>query len=95
MYEVSYKNVSLKQLLQEASTEAGIYSNHLRGYLEVLQKCPKLIEAFKLVVNSPEPVELISIAIYKLYSMGLVDILDNCVRPSCNLYRDYFQRVLV
>ncbi|WP_414622621.1 AAA-like domain-containing protein [Calothrix sp. CCY 0018] len=95
MYEVSFKNLNLEELLHEASTEAGIYSNHLRGYLEVLQKCPKLAQAFKLVVDSPEPVELDSIQIYKLHSMGLVKTLDNCVIPSCNLYREYFQRVLV
>ncbi len=95
MYEVSYKKVNLEKLLQEASTEAGIYSNHLRGYLELLQKCPKLAEAFKLVVNSPSPVELNSRLIYKLHSMGLVQRLDNCVIASCNLYREYFQRVLV
>ncbi|MBE9213573.1 AAA-like domain-containing protein [Plectonema cf. radiosum LEGE 06105] len=94
MYEVSYKNLNLEQFLQEASTEAGVYSNHLRGYLEVLQKCPKLAQALKLVVNSPEPVELDSIQIYKLHSMGLIKILHNCVIPSCNLYREYFQRVL-
>ncbi|MDY6899929.1 MAG: AAA-like domain-containing protein [Cyanobacteriota bacterium] len=95
MYEVSNKNLDLEKILQEASTEAGIYSNHLRGYLEILQKSPELAEAFKIVVNSSEPVELNSIGIYKLHSMGLVETLDNCVRPSCNLYRDYFQRVLV
>ncbi|KST61827.1 AAA-like domain-containing protein [Mastigocoleus testarum] len=95
MYEVSLRNLTLKQLLQEASTEAGIYSNHLRGYLEALQKCPKLAQAFKVVVNSPEQVELDSIQIYKLHSMGLVQRRDNHVVPRCNLYREYFQRVLV
>ena len=95
MYEVSVKYLNLEKLLQEASTEVGIYSNHLRGYLEILKSCPKLAQDFKFVVNSSEPVELDSIQIYKLHSMGLVQRLDNCVIPSCNLYRDYFQRVLV
>lgn len=95
MYEVSCKNLKLEELLQSASTEAAIYSNHLRGYLEMLQKCPKLAEAFKVVVNSPSPVELDSIPIYKLHSMGLVQRQDNHVVPRCHLYREYFQRVLV
>ncbi len=94
MYEVSSKNLNLEQLLQDASTEASIYSNHLRGYLEMVQKCPKLAQAFKLVVNSPEPVELDSIQIYKLHSMGLVQRQDNHVIPRSHLYREYFQRVL-
>ncbi|MEL6166927.1 MAG: AAA-like domain-containing protein, partial [Cyanobacteria bacterium J06628_3] len=73
MYEVYSKGLNLEKLLQEASTEAGIYSNHLRGYLELLQKSPELTDAFKLVVNSNSPVELNSILIYKLHSMGLVE----------------------
>ena len=95
MYEVSVKNLNLEKLLQEASMEAGIFSNHLRGYLEILQKSDEMADAFKLVVNSNSPIELNSILIYKLHSMGLVETLDNCVKPSCHLYRDYFQRVLV
>ncbi len=93
MYEVSSGNVTLEQLLLEATTEAGIYSNHLRGYLEVLQQCPKLAQAFKIVVSSPEPVELDSTQIYKLHSMGLVRRQNNHVMPRCNLYREYFCRV--
>ncbi|WP_442943131.1 AAA-like domain-containing protein [Nostoc sp.] len=32
--------------------------------------------------------------IYKLHSMGLVQQQDNQVMPRCNLYREYFCRVL-
>lgn len=60
----------------------------------MLQKCPNLAQALKLVVNSSEPVELDSIQIYKLHSMGLVQRQDNHVIPRYNLYREYFQRVL-
>ncbi|BAZ67705.1 hypothetical protein NIES4106_24620 [Fischerella sp. NIES-4106] len=94
MYEVSSGNVTLEQLLQESTTEAGIYSNHLRGYLQLLQEVPELAQAFKMVVISPEPVELDSMQIYKLHSMGLVRRQDNYVMPRCDLYREYFQRVL-
>ncbi|MEB3181648.1 MAG: AAA-like domain-containing protein [Nostocaceae cyanobacterium] len=94
MYEVSSTNLKLEQLLLEATTEAGIYSNHLRGYLEVLKQVPDLAQALKKVVSSPEPVELDSMQIYKLHSMGLVQRQDNHVIPRCNLYREYFQRVL-
>ncbi|MDJ0697622.1 AAA-like domain-containing protein [Mastigocoleus sp. MO_188.B34] len=95
MYQVAAKNLKLEELLQSASTEAGIYSNHLRGYLQALQQSPNLAEAFNKVVNSSLPVELNSIGIYKLHSMGLVERQDNHVVPRCNLYREYFQRVLV
>lgn len=94
MYEVGSQKVTVEQLLQNASTEAGIYSNHLRRYLEVLQKNPELGQAVKDIVISPEPVELDSRQIYKLHSMGLVQRQNNHVTPRCNLYRQYFQRVL-
>jgi AAA-like domain len=94
MYQVSCGKVTLEKLLQEAPTEAGIYSNHLRRQLEILQQAPELALALKNVVTSPEPVELDSMQIYKLHSMGLVERQDNHVIPRCNLYREYFQRVL-
>ncbi len=95
MYHVSSLQVTLEQLLQEAATEAGIYSNHLRRHLETLQKCPELALALKKVVTSPEAIELDSMQIYKLHSMGLVQRQNNEVMPRCNLYREYFRRVLV
>jgi hypothetical protein len=94
MYEVSSLKVTLTQLLQDAPTEAGIYSDHLRRHLETLHQVPELAQAFKRVVTSLEPVELDSMQIYKLHSMGLVQRQDNHVMPRCNLYREYFHRVL-
>ncbi len=94
MYEVSCNKISLEQLLQNAFTEMGIYSNHLRQHLEVFQQVPELAKAFKKVVTASELVDLDSIKIYKLYSMGLVRQQDNRVMPRCNLYREYFRRVL-
>jgi hypothetical protein len=94
MYEVNSGRVTLEQLEREATTEAGIYSNHLRRHLETLQRGSELAVAFKNVVASPEPVELDSMHIYKLHSMGLVQRQDNQVRPRCQLYREYFRRVL-
>lgn len=94
MYEVSSLKVTLEQLLRDAPTEAGVYSNHLRRHLETLQQASLLATALKKVVTSPEPVELDSMQIYKLHSMGLVQRQDNQVMPRCNLYREYFRRVL-
>lgn len=94
MYEVSSGKLTLEQLLQNAATEAGIYSNHLRGHLETLQKTPELAVGLKKVVSSAEPVELASLQIYKLHSMGLVRRQNNYVVPRCNLYSEYFYRVL-
>ena len=94
MYEVSCGNISLDSLLENAASESGIYISHLRRHLEILQHNPALALALKKVVNSAEPVELDSMQIYKLHSMGIVRRQNNYVIPRCNLYREYFCRVL-
>ena len=60
----------------------------------MLQQSPKLALAWETVVASSEPVGLDPMHTYKLYSMGLVQRKDNKVIPRCNLYREYFYRVL-
>lgn len=94
LYMIGSGKMELSQLLREAPTEQGIYSNHLRRHLETLQRGSPLAEAFKTVAVSSEPVELDSIQIYRLHSMGLVLQRGNRVTPRCSLYRKYFSRVL-
>lgn len=94
LYALSQENLSYHQLLKEASTEAGIYSHHLRRYLTILQENNRLQEAFKKVVTSDNPVELAPMHIYQLHSMGLIHRHENQVIPRCQLYREYFARVL-
>ena len=94
MYHVSCSQIDLEELLNNADKEAGIYSNHLRRHLEILQQKQSLAESFKQVVTANEPIELNPMQIYQLYSMGLVKLQDNWVIPRCNLYREYFSRVL-
>ena len=94
MYEISVGNTTLPQLLQSAPTEAGIFNHHLRRHLETLYQAPELAEMFRRVVLSSEPIELNSMQIYQMHSLGLVKRQDNYVIPSCNLYCEYFSRVL-
>lgn len=94
MYHIVTDKVSLEDLLQKAATEEGIYINHLRCLLNNLSSGEDLRKAFKRVVNSSGGVELDSFQIYKLHSLGLVQRENNHVTPRCQLYRDYFRRVL-
>jgi len=89
-----YHNTSLEQLLQAATTEAGIYRNHLRRHWGVIQQDAELKEALKLVVSATDTVRLASTQAYKLDSMGLVRRRGNDVTPRCNLYRIYFSDCL-
>ncbi|MGK7874842.1 MAG: AAA-like domain-containing protein [Xenococcaceae cyanobacterium] len=94
MYKVSSGKVTLEKLLKDAPTEAGIYNKHLMQHLEPLRQAPQLAQALKQVVSSPTPVEIDPMDIYQLHSMGLVQCQENYVKPRCQLYRQYFSRVL-
>ena len=94
LYYLSREIVNLEQLLRDAPTPTGIYSQHLQSYLVLLQKDTQLISAMKRVVNSDEPIKLDTFAAYKLESMGLVSLDGFLAKPSYELYRFYFNEVL-
>lgn len=90
-YRLCRGEVTVEQLLQEAPTQTGIYSDRLRGYLGALQEHPELAAAFKSVVATDRPVQLEAISAYKLESMGLIELQGDRATPSCDLYRLYFR----
>lgn len=94
LYKLCTSHVTLEQLIDNAACESGLYSAHLRRHLEVLQQSPDLIPALQQVIEAKAPVALSSIVTYKLHSMGLVQLVENCVVPRCDLYRKYFCRAL-
>ena len=84
----------LEQLLQEAPTSSGIYSNHLRHCLTLLHTHPDLRAAFQQVLvreSYTDPDPLVSC---KLYSLGLVKLEGDEMKIRCALYRLYFQSQL-
>jgi hypothetical protein len=90
LYHLARRNVTFQQLLQDAPTAAGVYSDHLRRCLGNLNQQPELASALRQVVTAESPVQLESVAVYQLDSMGLVQLNGNQVTPSCELYRQYF-----
>lgn len=90
LYHLARRDVTFQQLLQDAPTAAGVYSDHLRRCLGNLNQQPELASTLKQVVTAESPVELESVAVYQLDSMGLVQLNGNQVTPSCKLYRQYF-----
>ena len=90
LYHMATGQLTLNELQQTASTEAGLYGDHLRRHLWHLQQHPDLATAFAKVVTTPEPVELPSVQAFKLHSMGLVQMQGNYVTPRFDLYRQYF-----
>lgn len=90
-YSLYRGTVDLDSLLETAPTLAGIYRDHLRYYLEIVQELPDLMAALKRVVTAEQSVILVPKFAYKLESMGLVRLQGNQVVPSCTLYRSYFR----
>jgi len=84
------QNLDVEELLKSAATESGVFRDHLGRHLHNLRKSPELASAFFKCVCSVEPVDIDSQLAFKLHRMGLVKLVDNCVTPSCNLYRQYF-----
>lgn len=80
----------LDKILYFAATEAGIYSNHLRHYWNLLQKDSEVLDAFKKVVFATDKVRLETMQAYQLHRIGLVHLFANEVTIACSLYRQYF-----
>jgi transcriptional regulator with XRE-family HTH domain len=91
MYRIARQDVTLNQLLKSATTEAGVYSDHLRRHLWNLEKYPELIEAMREVSSVSKPVRLRLEFAFKLNSMGLVKLEGNYCSARCNLYQEYFR----
>jgi hypothetical protein len=88
LYQSSRVNIPLGMLLQDATSDKGIYQQHLQYQLWNIQQHPKLADAFQQVLTAPIQLEM-EVA-FKLKSLGLVQITDNQLTVSCELYRDYF-----
>ncbi len=100
LYHLASESTTLQQLLADAPTEAGIYSNHLLRQLEGLKEQEKeekegLLDGMKAVVTATEPVQLEATLGFKLDSMGLVKRVGNKLKPRCELYRLYFRDRLI
>jgi hypothetical protein len=94
MYAIARQDVTLDQLVEEAPTEAGLYSDHLRRHLWNLEKHPELIDAMREVAIANSLVRLPTVQAFKLNSMGLVRLSGNEVTPRCHLYEQYFRERL-
>ncbi|MEH2353224.1 AAA-like domain-containing protein [Nostoc sp.] len=91
-YHLCQGEMTLEVLLETASTPVGIYGQHLRELLTLLQEEPELMSAMEQVIATNEKVELNAIAAYKLESMGLVQLNGNQASAMCELYRLYFSQ---
>jgi class 3 adenylate cyclase/transcriptional regulator with XRE-family HTH domain len=90
LHHISSETIALDELLETATYEDGIYSDHLRRQLWNLRQYPDLVSTLTQVVMSKKTVELEPKQAFRLQSMGLVQVLHQEVMPSCGLYGQYF-----
>jgi hypothetical protein len=96
LYQIAKQQMTLPRLLELAPTREGPYYDHLRRYKSFLEEKDNLNlrVALKQVVNGSGPVRLETNEESKLCSKGLVKFQGDGVIPLCNLYREYFKKVL-
>jgi hypothetical protein len=87
LYQSSRLNIPIKTLLQDATTDRGIYQQHLQYQRWNFQQHPELFEAFQQVLTAPS--QLNREVGFKLKSLGLVHLVENQAIVSCELYREY------
>jgi serine/threonine-protein kinase len=89
-YALANQEMPLTHLCQTAATESGVYGDHLRRHLWILERNPELADAIKQIVAMDGPVRIASTPGFKLQALGLVNLSGNEVMLRCNLYRQYF-----
>ncbi len=89
--KIAQGEITLKELLQIAPTEEGLYGEHLYYHWGRLDENPELQEAMKQVVAANAPVKIDPAKAHKLKDMGLVKYKENSIEPLCDLYRLYFR----
>ncbi len=94
LYHFCRAELPPEELLLHSTTESGIYADHLRRLLNLLQAEPNLEDAFKQVISTDAPIRLDSASTYKLDGLGLITLQGDRAIPSCDLYRLYFKEKL-
>lgn len=93
LYHVANGNVTLTQILKNATSSSSIYADYLRRQSLILEQQPELANAMKDVTTNNN-VKLSTVSRFKLHSIGLVKLQGDNVVLSCDLYRQYFQNNL-
>ncbi|ACB53450.1 conserved hypothetical protein [Crocosphaera subtropica ATCC 51142] len=94
IYHLSRENITVTELLKNATQPNGIYYYHLQRHWITLQEQPDLMIAYGSLIRSEIPVKIDSILAYKLSSLGLIEYVEDKVKVSCELYRCYFENLI-
>ena len=95
LFEVASGNIDLASLIATAANREGIfYQRHLARIETTLNHQPELLAAFTSILSSPAGVTLAPSLKGRLEALGLVKFSGELVIPSCELYRQYFSKLV-
>ena len=95
-YWLSERDITLETLLQNAPTQGGIYSAHLRRHWQIMQKQPELKTVLACVLKDAKGgAQVDAMLAYQLERMGLVTLDGNRAVISSDLYYLYFKNLLL
>lgn len=96
LYWLSERMLELTTLIDEAPTQAGIYSCHLLRHWQIIERQDGLKSALReIIVSLEEGAEVDSLVAHQLERMGLVQLSGNRAHMSSELYCLYFKNLLV
>lgn len=92
------EQTTLKNLLNLASTEEGIYSRFLKNRLTILRQDNKLVSAYQKVLSTKSPIEIMELGDRKIFErlrgLEFIKIIGDKCEPRYVLYRQYFSKHL-
>lgn len=98
-----YPDTDMKDFLDTACTDQGIYYNHFLELFDALENQntseedrPRLTKIMKTIVEAKasKPIKVSPKESFQLDSLGLVRRKGNGIEPRCKLYREYFRERL-
>ncbi len=92
-YHLANHTLPLRELLEHAPTDDGIYKSHLFRLLDILQTRPDLGIIFQQLLSQAKAVEIRNktAQLNQLEGMGLIKREGNLVKVRSELYRQYFR----
>lgn len=89
-YYLVTNQISLEELESLSANSFYIYQDYLQAQLFILQRNPILLETFRKLLVNQSQLDLDSAVTYQLESLGLIELKENKVTISCQLYQVYF-----
>lgn len=93
LYELA-SGLPFSIFVEQASTDAGVYSKHLQSIGQLAEQDPEIEAALRQLASHRSPIRLPAKLMDKLEQWGILSQEDGGVRLSFRLHRDYLQHKL-